>query len=385
MSRRQQRPELEFGSDSFLDVVCNIVGILIILIVVVAVKVQRQPPIDPAVLASATVVSASPDLSAAIADIETQIKSLTIQQQARQQEIGDTTAADEAQARMLEDLLTEQQLLNQEQDLTRTTEAARTAELSELEQQHRIVVARTAALQQLIDEQDQNALKTGELLTSVTRERDAVTRNVRDTTVETVRLQEALQHAQQTAAPKDRLEHRLSPVSRTVLDEEIFFRVEKGRVSKIPIAELMERLKAQIRSKSAAIVRFSQFEGTVGPVEGYRMNYAVEKSGETSLDELIWGDGRISISVRQWTIVPEPTIPDESIEEALRPGSRFRQVVETVPPEQTITMWVYPDSFASFAPLRDVAHGLQLRVAARPMPAGTPIVGSPNGSKSSAQ
>ena len=43
MSRRAHRPELEFGSDSFLDVVCNIVGILIILIVVVAVKVERQP------------------------------------------------------------------------------------------------------------------------------------------------------------------------------------------------------------------------------------------------------------------------------------------------------------------------------------------------------
>ena len=43
MSRRTQRPELEFGSDSFLDVVCNIVGILIILIVVVGVRLQRQP------------------------------------------------------------------------------------------------------------------------------------------------------------------------------------------------------------------------------------------------------------------------------------------------------------------------------------------------------
>ncbi|MGV2341583.1 MAG UNVERIFIED_CONTAM: hypothetical protein LVR18_48985 [Planctomycetaceae bacterium] len=44
MSRRTPRGELEFGSDSFLDVVCNIVGILIILIVVVGVRVQRQPP-----------------------------------------------------------------------------------------------------------------------------------------------------------------------------------------------------------------------------------------------------------------------------------------------------------------------------------------------------
>ena len=43
MGRRAQSPELGFGSDSFLDVICNIVGILIILIVIVAVKVERQP------------------------------------------------------------------------------------------------------------------------------------------------------------------------------------------------------------------------------------------------------------------------------------------------------------------------------------------------------
>ncbi|MEY3459635.1 MAG: Ribonuclease, partial [Planctomycetota bacterium] len=56
MSRRTQRSDLEFGSDSFLDVVCNIVGILIILIVVVGVRVQRQPrqPVTPPVATAQT-------------------------------------------------------------------------------------------------------------------------------------------------------------------------------------------------------------------------------------------------------------------------------------------------------------------------------------------
>jgi hypothetical protein len=67
MSRRAQRPELEFGSDSFLDVVCNIVGILIILIVVVGLKVQRQPREQEA-LAAASIEATRADQAAILAE-----------------------------------------------------------------------------------------------------------------------------------------------------------------------------------------------------------------------------------------------------------------------------------------------------------------------------
>ena len=43
MSRRTRNDEIELGSDSFLDIIANIVGILIILIVIAGVKVSRQP------------------------------------------------------------------------------------------------------------------------------------------------------------------------------------------------------------------------------------------------------------------------------------------------------------------------------------------------------
>src|SRR5579863_1312575 len=46
MSRRAREPE-EFGSDSFLDVLANIVGILIILIVSAAARVERGPVVAP--------------------------------------------------------------------------------------------------------------------------------------------------------------------------------------------------------------------------------------------------------------------------------------------------------------------------------------------------
>src|SRR6516164_1555009 len=45
---RKNREEIPFGSDSFLDVLANIVGILIILIVAAAARMGRAP--DPVLL-----------------------------------------------------------------------------------------------------------------------------------------------------------------------------------------------------------------------------------------------------------------------------------------------------------------------------------------------
>ncbi|MFO1019666.1 MAG: hypothetical protein U0903_03025 [Planctomycetales bacterium] len=45
MGRRSKSEELQFGSDSFLDVIANMVGILIILIVVVGIHVAKSPSV----------------------------------------------------------------------------------------------------------------------------------------------------------------------------------------------------------------------------------------------------------------------------------------------------------------------------------------------------
>ena len=48
MSRRIRASQLESGSDSFLDIIANIVGILIILIVMAGVRVSQLPAEQPA-------------------------------------------------------------------------------------------------------------------------------------------------------------------------------------------------------------------------------------------------------------------------------------------------------------------------------------------------
>ena len=388
MGRRAQKPELEFGSDSFLDVICNIVGILIILIVVVAVKVERQPKggigagIDPADSAALT---AGRDDESMIAERR---QALTQLSESEQQIAADVDALQSTRSetdRAVQQLMARQELTRQQlkSELSETTRLRQQQE--DLESDQNSVAARVAALQQTVDARDHNALTLGLVLATAASSEQELNEKLHTTVVETQKLQEVLEATQQAAIPKDRLQHRLSPVTKPAEKDELHFRVENGRVSQIPIEELLERLKSQVLARRSTVMRFNQFQGTVGPVVGYNMTYVVEKDGPSTLESLQSGDGRMRISVSRWTITPDEALEDESIEEAIRPGSRYRQIVETASPDTVVTMWIYPDSFTGFATLREVAHGLLLRVAARPLPEGTPIVGSPNGSRSTAQ
>jgi hypothetical protein len=393
MSRRSVKTEQEFGSDSFLDVIANIVGILIILIVIVGLKVARQPAAPENTL----VVDQS--LSAVDA-LPPDPDSLVHQQLfAGRQELAELQQEEAPLDSSVTGLLTVEETLRQEETEAESEKQAAAARLtvlrSQLNDQQVQTAEASAALRSLeqslhgvrqeLDKKQSEEQKVTQALVTAVTERDALDESLQQVVFETQQLQEVLGDLQMAKTPTDTLQHRLSPVSEKVEEGEVHFRVEHGMISHLPLEELLERLKSQVQSRRAAITRLSQYEGNVGPVKGYRMKYTVERDSMSPLESLQYGNGVYRISVSKWTIVPEETLQAEPIDEALQPGSQFRQIVETAPPGSSATFWVYPDSFDAFPKLREVAHGLQLRVAARPLPAGTPIIGSPGGSRSSAQ
>ena len=73
------------------------------------------------------------------------------------------------------------------------------------------------------------------------------------------------------------------------------------------------------------------------------------------------------------------------MKQALTPGSLFYTALRSAPTDTTLTFWVYPDSFGSFRELQTFAHQHGFKVAARPLPDGMLIMGSPSGSKSLGQ
>ncbi len=92
------------------------------------------------------------------------------------------------------------------------------------------------------------------------------------------------------------------------------------------------------------------------------------------------------VRLTQATFVPLSAQLGESIDTALAEGSEFREVLAMLHAgRHTITVWTYPDSFADFRRINKELYRLGFSAAARPLPPGEYISGSPQGTKSAAQ
>ncbi len=352
MSRRKKpREEMEFGSDSFLDVVANVVGILIILMVLAGIR-AKTAPVDLAedAPAAAPVESAPPIV------------------------IAPNSAELEAKAnreRELAVLQSKSESLQQELDRLRSVADSDDSKLAELQSQDAVQRNRIAAL-------------ASNLEGAVAEFRDHQQESeVLEAAVQAVRVRLKKRQAEIAAAEKqpnrvEQLQHRITPVSRVISENEteLHFRCQSSVVTVVPIEELVERMKGQMERQRDVILRLKKYSGSVGPVRGWNLNYVVETQQQL---------GMIRASVSQFEILPESDLTGERSDVALRPDSAFRNELRKAEPGSTITFWVYPDSFVLFRKLQALAHREGFTVAARPLPEGTPIMGSPSGSRSAAQ
>jgi hypothetical protein len=103
------------------------------------------------------------------------------------------------------------------------------------------------------------------------------------------------------------------------------------------------------------------------------------------LEELKLGSGLVRITLSEWQLQPEPDLDTETVEEALQPGSNFIRALRSADADASLTFWVYPDSYELFRKVQKYAHAVRFVVAARPLPFGVQIAGSPQGSRSAGQ
>lgn len=366
---RKRTDEIAFGSDSFLDVVCNLVGILIVLIIVAGLRISRAPvPLDAAAdrVETAEVEPVSPlpavETAAPIPAAEP-IAAQPIVLPPAQPPADLVTRADALRARLL--------ALQSDVDSAQR-------QRDELEQRYQSAQARLALACRAAEAAADDAASVRDVLS----EREA-------SIAEQERLLAAarreLQH--ETAAEPETpiLAHRVTPVGRQVEDQvEVHFRLAGGRVSVVPIDALAADLKARVERHSDMLFRVARYEGSIGPVEGYTMHYVIERQQPDALEELRNGPV-VRIGLSYYEIEPKPDAPTESYDEAASPRSRFRSAIAQAGPNAVITFWVYPDSFELHRRLQELLHSSGYTVAARPLPEGVPIAGSPNGSKSVAQ
>ena len=331
MTRPRPEDISSAGQDSFLDVITNIVGILIILVMVVGGRVQQ------------IILTAIPQSAAQAESLHRQIRELENTVVSSESEIG--------------------QLASQTRTLAMAASLAGEARV----QLATAVAAAKADLVQQKEATDASRVKAAES----TARKQELQREIERCTLEA----EGLSHS--PASTQEVLAYP-TPISRTVTGDELHFRLEAGRIAYIPLTELFELAKTQTRRHSHAISAMAARIETVGPVQNFSLDYVIE----TKVDQ---ARGQVMIRSREWVVRPTSLGGGETAAEALVPRSRFRNVLANVTPETTATLWCYPDSFEEFRAIREELHRLGIPTAGRPMPEGAPIGGSTEGSKSVVQ
>ena len=185
--------------------------------------------------------------------------------------------------------------------------------------------------------------------------------------------------------PKAKVLSNKNPVAKPSDGNESHFEIRHNRVTYIDLDRLMSLVKAD------AMLRIRLSEGArlvdakVGPVGAFSLQYVLGRGGLTGIEELMERRG-ISYDLRGWEVVPNFEGRGEAYEQTRYPFSEFARAINRLNPSKaTITLWVYPDGFTLYRRLRDDLQARGFMVAARPLPDGMAIRGSPAGSLSAGQ
>lgn len=330
--------DLAPGQDSFLDVTCNLVGILIILIMVIGTRTQ-DAALHAGPVADHLDAPPKPDVAAA----------------------RNAAAAVESDIHEIDGKIKRQQL----EVAYRRKERDKMLEvLTAVEQQFQ-------QRRETLDEEQQRRL-------AATRDLLAARAQMEDLKAS----RQALENA--TPAPSV-IEHLPTPMAKTVFGKELHFRLLQGRVTLIPWDELVAKLKEDAPHNVWKLKDATSITETLGPIGGFRMQYTLRRVQQVAR---VGGGTAIQqrIELDRFVLVPIQDDLGEPLEQALREGSEFLVILKNADPDRTtVTVWVYPDSFNQFRTLKAELFRRGFLTAGRPMPEGHPIGGSPEGSRSASQ
>lgn len=322
------------GHDAFLDVVCNLVGIMVVLVMVVAAHAKSVLIAEEA---SQPAASETIDVAGAVAD-------------ARRIEAG------------IVDL--QQRIGRQQFEI-----AYRNAERDQIQKLVLLVEDELAKRQSQMSDEDKARLE--------------LEQQIQAAQSELARVQLSLDT--NTKSPPAAIPHLPTPMAQTVFTSEVHFRLLGGRLVYVPFAEMVERMQADAPSKVHRLKSVPRIEEVLPVVQGFGGRYILRRADAEVATK--FGPSRQSLVEleRLWLVDADQNL-GEPLATALAAGSQFRARLTGLDRERTvITVWVYPDSFEEFRTLKGELFKAGFLTAARPLPDGVPIGGAPDGSRSSAE
>ncbi|HEX5470562.1 MAG TPA: hypothetical protein VFW73_01690 [Lacipirellulaceae bacterium] len=336
MKRVEMEADQMPGQDSFLDVITNIVGILILLVLVVGLRSSRA-------------VHDAPNLRQADAARD--------QEKLRQACNHATSTA-----------------LNVRDLVRRVTDAHGESEFREAErlwlgtnvaQAEQEIAQRRAMLSS--DQQRDFDLK--QKLNEAQTKLDELTRE-----------QIALMSQD---APTEQIECEPTALAKAVTGKEVHLLLSDDHVAIVPFDELLDAMKEDVGKNLWRLKEQDQMERTIGPIGGFRLKYCfVKEDVMRSSSAGTYMLGNVS-RFSHCYFLPVTTPIGEPAAEALTPKSElFRHLNELRPDATTITIWTYPGNYDRLRQLKRVIRAAGFQIAVRPLPAGMPLGASRNGSQS---
>ena len=354
--RRRRRPnkEIQFSFDSFLDVVANVVGIILRLILVAwaGAKAYKGPPPPPPpplpVLESLATLPAPKD---PLGDDLDQQRQLLLQ----------------AQAQLLEHMKLWKET-DKERGKTREQVALLAEQRKKLEDERKALLEKTLLLEP--------------------ESSSTVALTLQEFQKRSQQLLLQIDELRKSPSVKQALRYR-TPVSHPVQTEEIHLECLHGRVTVIDVGGLEEAIQREARDKIDQLKTQWEVSDVTSAIGEFRLRYVLMRErDEFNKGSPLPPDPQAGYryGVAGWEAIPLHNVRGETVEQALKPGSEFRRLMDHIEANQTaVTFWVYSDSYPEYRRLRDFLHGRDIVVAARPMLPGAPIAASRSGSASRGQ
>lgn len=343
--RRRRKPdkEIHFSFDSFLDVVANVVGIIIKLILVawVGARTYKGFEIPQSFIPNQT--------------LQTENKILE-----EQNPLNKSITENQRNKQKLEALIASKKTEFEEEIKLKATIDQK---LSTSEKGLENLIVQEKNLMSMIDE------SMGMKKTMIV--------NLASMKKKSEELNEEIITLQKSKGPKNELKYK-TPISRTLQSEEMIFECRNGRITPVDIGAMLEEISGQMQVLGEKLRTQWELEEVSQNYGAFKIRYTLER--ERSALELATPNAipdpraNFRFSLTGWVL--ETLDPDrgETLEQALNPNSEFMKIINGLDINQTaVTFCVYPDSFAIYRRVRDLLHEKQIVVAGRPLNFDAPI------------
>ena len=329
------------GQDSFLDIVANLVGILVILVVLVGAHAQ----------------------SSWTRQVEDTGEAETVEELQEKLE----SATWEARSRQLENHELEQKI------------ASHCAVVDQLQaRRHDMLVQISMVKRELETRNQENTNAENRRLAA-----EAKLDELKYQFASTRKKINAVQSSQQ--AQIEEIEHFPAPIAKTVFTEEIHFQLIGGRLTFVPMDALLDRMKSEWKVKAEKLLLSSNTYETVGPIGEFRLQYQLASRMVKVPTEMGSMDRRIT-EFDHFVLKPLSRQTGEPLLTALADGSDFWGQIDHLNPNRTtVSLWVYPDSYDDLSILKKRLREKGFQIATWPLQFGKLISGGPSGFRAASQ